>query len=74
MDTDEKKSRKIYGKYSTFQPLKSSQSLWLYKYLNLHSEPRMEEAEEELWEQLKFWRWVRRQAEEDRDMEAWDTP
>ena len=30
----------------------------------------MEEAEEELWEQLKFWRWVRRQAEEDRDMET----
>ena len=33
----------------------------------------MEEAEGELWEQLKFWRWVRRQAEENRDMETWDT-
>ena len=73
MGTDEKKSRKIYGKYSIFQPLTSSQFIWLCKYLNLHSEPRMDEAEGELWEQLKFWRWVRRQAEEDRDMETWDT-
>ena len=73
MDTDEKKSRKIYGKYSIFQPLTSSQFIWLCKYLNLHSEPRMEGAEEKLWEQLKFWRWVRRQAEENRDMETWDT-